>query len=653
MEITLESPADFDACARDRFLCNDAEQGGVRLTKSWLACSEQGVSSKASFVLSETNLAKKIIILPIAPAKDAELLLFHTKGSPAKPLLIRVNNAHTITNTGAADSSGCGWHSLHVPAGLLRAGTNELIFSNAGRLVPDTRSPCVGSEISHDAGRSWHQAQGEFMARLRLAGCPPNGCLMSEVIDAARSLAPNYAIGPWGEPQAITISCNYALVDLFSGKQPGTADEAESAAPISDIAFSWRAGHTHNFKPETWTAWQTNWPANPESRRFFQWRAIFATSQPATTPLLRRVALSIRGTKPAKLMHGLKLDQPLAQPGPVSSYPFEWERNSPKTQYFRERYKLADIIAATDSDLLRTTAIRRWSSSQWDKGWDMGRFQFVPPWDALLLLDMAPSNLCLGMCTHYATVYVQASAALGLLSRHVIIDHHCLAESFLDDQARWILQDPGPGPGPNSFPIGRIYTDTNGAPLNALDAHRCLSANETVMAAPDPADGNPTPYNKINLFARFGIPLRNNHLSVPEPAEEEHGQDHYHYDGYLWWADNLDDPLPQLRPFSMLSNRLFDFYPAINQVWADLIAVSNGVVRISLWSNMPNPAGFETRCKAAPASSTQQPLQGEWKQTAAEHDWALQPGCNILEVRCRNVFGKTSKPTRLAVTWAE
>ena len=47
----------------------------------------------------------------------------------------------------------------------------------------------------------------------------------------------------------------------------------------------------------------------------------------------------------------------------------------------------------------------------------------------------------------------------------------------------------------------------------------------------------------MRLFVRFGIPLRNNHLSQPEPAEIEHGAAQYYWDGYLWWTDSVADPL--------------------------------------------------------------------------------------------------------------
>ena len=37
------------------------------------------------------------------------------------------------------------------------------------------------------------------------------------------------------------------------------------------------------------------------------------------------------------------------------------------------------------------------------------------------------------MCTHYSAVFVGCASALGWVARSVVIDHHCIAEIWVDD----------------------------------------------------------------------------------------------------------------------------------------------------------------------------------------------------------------------------
>ena len=85
-------------------------------------------------------------------------------------------------------------------------------------------------------------------------------------------------------------------------------------------------------------------------------------------------------------------------------------------------------------------------------------------------------------------------------------------------------------------------------PINALEMHRSAAANkaEDIAIIPPP----PIPIDQmrqmfVDLYLRFGIPLRNDHLYRSEPQELEQGMNQYHWDGHLWWTDSLDPRYPE------------------------------------------------------------------------------------------------------------
>ena len=91
----------------------------------------------------------------------------------------------------------------------------------------------------------------------------------------------------------------------------------------------------------------------------------------------------------------------------------------------------------------------------------------------------------------------------------LIVEHHCLAEVWSEQLQKWILEDAGPC---------REYDATyeiDGVPINALELHDALLAGQR-----DKIMSNKLPQNKVDpmdryveTFCRFGIPLRNNHLT--------------------------------------------------------------------------------------------------------------------------------------------
>ncbi len=620
----------FDNCARDRFICVSADSAGARLAHSWLVATEEGITSKHPQALSASDQIRKVFDIPLPECEGATLCILHGGGSPANPMRIQLNDHTILHDDKHLTADDCGWEYEPLSPEFIRKGPITLVFSGAGEISLDTRSPNQGSAVSYDGGHSWHPAPGEYIVRLRILGYPPEGTLTSEVLDTALGMDSTKMVGPWPRYERAVIT-------------------AESDTPRgTEISFQWRAGGTRRFHPETWTPWQDGTQLKLAGARYVQWRAILRTGSGARTPLLKSVSLSLlekQAPAPVEVsdLQVKRYDVPENAP---DSYDFTYEGPTPRIRYLADKYKLASVLPAQGTDLAKTNAIRSWCSHQWNNGWDDGKYSYIPPWDALVLLDMKPSNLCLGMCTHYSTVYVQATTALGYISKHVILDRHCVAETYLNDLGKWAIHDTGPGPGPTGFPVS-VYFEANGVPLDALEMHRLFLASGTARAIPQKGDGEPKDClatvtgpvlervaEKLNLYKRFGVPLRNNHLSVPEPAEEEHGCDYYHYNGYLWWTDNPDNPLQSVSHFSLLSNRPADFHPTMNRTWVDLEQKEKRLLAVTLTGNTPNFRQYETAVD-----------NGEWKTSGDSFAWPLHSGTNTLAARAVNAFGIPGKPS--------
>ena len=139
--------------------------------------------------------------------------------------------------------------------------------------------------------------------------------------------------------------------------------------------------------------------------------------------------------------------------------------------------------------------------------------KYLLPADPLEILETTKGDWGFGMCTHYGATFAGCASALGWVARVLIVDHHCLAEVWSEQLQKWILEDSGPC---------REYDATyeiDGVPLNALELHDALLNGQR-----DKIMSNKLPQNTVDpmdrymeTFCRFGIPLRNNHLTHAEP----------------------------------------------------------------------------------------------------------------------------------------
>ena len=114
------------------------------------------------------------------------------------------------------------------------------------------------------------------------------------------------------------------------------------------------------------------------------------------------------------------------------------------------------------------------------------------------------------------------------------------------------------------------------------------------------------------------------------------GTEVWSWDGFLNWAD---DQVPPLAHFSQHTNRRADFYPTLNQTRYTVENTDEAQrLRVHLETETPGFTTFEVCFN-----------RGEWQEEAAQFDWNLQQGLNVLEVRSRNSAGMMGIVSTLSV----
>lgn len=631
IELTYDSHPAFDEATRDRFIAVDADPARIRLARSFLLTNETGKGWKRFDELSVNDLAKVSFALPCADVDRAVLLMYFSYKHEGKhPKFIEVNGKRRPYVHDEARMLTGGWARHDIPAGELRTGINEVVIGGGGGLHVDAYSHTGRSARSFDAGRTWNVNalgpdgtwEGEYIVRLRVYGYPQTGRVTSPVLDPAVGKK-DPVIRPAVRLRSATL-------------------RARTKTPAStDVAFALRSGTTPTVLPKTWTHWRKAPIGDPcaiPGHRYLQWRATLTSTSPKQTPAIDSVTVSMEAEVVRGDRTGLSIDA-YENPRIVrSSYPFVDEEDTPRIRHLREKHRLRDVIVPGTTELDRQAILRKWVSHQWKNGWDDGTYEYVPPWNALELLELARDNLSLGMCTHYSCTYVQSAVALGFNARSVILDHHCVAEVWSNELGKWVLQDAGPGEGPKGYPVGFAYR-ADGRWLDALEVHRAFQEKTPVQAVPYKDLKEPWALDEkwMELFVRFGIPLRNNHLSEPEPAEVEHGRQHYRWDRYLWWSDSLDRPTYE--EYSLLSNRVGDFYWTINRVAMDLQGRAPRTITVNLDTCTPNFEAFEANIDGRP-----------WARVRSGFGWKLHGGTNALLVRAVNHFGVRGPVSRVILT---
>jgi len=644
----------------------DSRDGTVRLAHSVLVTDEIGATDfLQTEPLSDRVLAKKVFLLDSPDVKSAELFLFGN----AEQIHV---NGKTVGKSERLVSTG--WTRAKIPATLLKAGENEIVFSGGGSLLVE---PGRGgrSTKSTDAGRTWsstsltskNNQKGEYLIRLRLGRYAAHGTAMSQVFDLWRA-------GPRGIGTPGKLVAASGVAEVGRGQPKGT-----------HITTALRTGKTPTPDTKNWTDWivlDKGYKPDLTSagHRWAQLRFEFFTTRSQTTPRLPRqfdFAFDFQADS------GLAKDQyEIIPPNDaadfheiqVGSTPFVYQEPSTRLKKLRERYQLDKVIAPGKTEMEQLMLLRHWVRNQWHNAWGTDPTAWMPAWDALVILESKDQPDCLTMCTHYAAVFTQCCLALGWNARHCILDHHCVAEVWVDQHQKWVMVDAG-----NSSERADVtlHFERHGVPMSAWQLHMAqrtgklnsinvcftpakLIENIAPLCRPVPSQkaknqSSPPPdviplaelpkypVCGIENYRRYAFPGRNNYLESLLPGELYQGWSEYFYDGYYWVGDSADDPQisPEYsRPLDPARSQDIDW--SLNWTRIHLARTAKaGELKVDLETLTPNLARLERRDEKG------------WQPTAATFIWILKSGNNELRVRSVNQWDRAGAESKVVVKWTE
>jgi len=617
---TWSSPEDFEACTRRRGIDNRAR--GVRLARTVMHQDERGMTHRENRqALSDQVHALKEFVLQPADLVDGRLYVF---GDPARLEVNgqRVKPIRRLPSTG--------WSVVRVPAQALRRGVNQFVFSGGGEMLVEESMCPNHSALSTDGGATWNframgpqgMNDGEFLARLRLERYPVTADVTSPPIDLA-ALAAEDGICPRFESATVDLTCQ--------------ADAPKGCHVCLEARTSPDG--------QRWSAWADAAKIGRQRQlpRFLQWCAVLGSEDGRTTPMLREVSLEaeVRSAASVPVVRVVAADEPADV---LSSYRFAYQGPTDRLTRLREQYGLDDVVAGCATEMERFVALRDWCRHTAPKGWDSGRTDWCPPFDALVILETNQDPRALCMCTHYTTLMVETAAALGHVGRHVILDHHCVAELWCNDLRKWVLMDTGNSEDPER----NCHFEHEGVPLNALEIRRLWQQDRTreiqvVYPRRRPVTGDtlkPQEQCSFEGYRRFGAAQRNNFLDTPFPGELTHGWGDYFCDVYLWWED---EAVPRASPeYGLTSDRPGDYYWSVNETHVTLLATDRpGVVAVELRTHTPNFEAFEARTG-----------DGDWRDADACFEWTASGDESAIEACSRNSFGIRGPVTRLVLSGA-
>ena len=650
---------------------SDAKDGRVRLAHSVLVADEMGATDiMQREPLSDRIWAKKAFVLDNREVTAAKIFLYgdapriHVNGK----LLENLEHSETLIRNG--------WTRAEVSPSFLQSGKNEVICSGTGTLLIEPGRQPGRSFKSVDGGRSWstqmlgvnNNQHGEYLIRLRVGQYAPRGWAVSPVFDLWK-----------GEPIEVPMPAELKSCQDLAGLDRGQ--------PEGTHVVPWlRTGTRPSPDPETWTYWvrldKAYRPDVTESQnRWAQLKFDLITERPQSTPRLPDRfdwSFDLRRDPVAQKDRFVVDASPRARQPQITSIPFVYEEPSARLKLLRERYELDKVIAPGRTEMEQLMLLRSWVRNQWHTAWVSHPSSWMPPWDALRILEARDQPDCLTNCTHYAAVFTQCCLALGWNARHCILDLHCVAEVYVNQIDKWVMMDAG-----NSSvraDVG-LHFERLGVPLSALELHVAQRAGKTddilvvftpteltakiaAYCRPAPAAKAPLPprpdviplaslskfsvnFDMLDPYCRYAFPARNNYLTSLYPGELYNGWEHYYYDGYWWVGDSPDEPNISPEYSRHLSpTRAWDIDWNLNWTRIHMARTSKpGELQVDLETLTPNLARLEKKAESA------QKQADSWKSTAASFIWKLKRGRNVLWVRSVNQWEKSGPLARRVVQW--
>ena len=624
----------LDGCPRKNSVYqNGGQDGELRLRRGTTLTDEAGrCNTRDVETITGLRQARKSLFIdePIT-ATSAKLCVYLRCDAEDGQLEIAINGHTTVVCWKAArEYWERAWHAIDVDPDWLHTGVNDVVFravADAGwnLLIEESQLP-DRSAVSDDGGQTWRsqemgvndRADGEYLVRLWLDQHVPAG----EVISTVADLLDEGGTG---------VAC--------AGTVARVTVELEGRVPAeTSVQLQWRAGSSPAYAPHAWSAWadlDQGGVTPGKDARFFQWQALLHTTDPAVSPVLTQVTLEAESS--SQSTPAIRITAADNRALVYGSHRFSHlQADDERGQILRQRWKLDQVVGPAKTEFEALMRLSQWVREQWEDGWNRGDLQYCPPWDALLILELAGQKLSLGMCTHYASVFTQCCAALGFTARTLVVRAHCVSEVWSNDYDKWVTMDTGGDS--NDETKYTYHFERDGVPLSAREANRAWAEQalqDVTMSPPAPiAAKDHTVDKRLHLWERFMMNPRNDEPATLGPGEPENGQGAYHYDGYLFWEDADTTPLPW---YSRHSDRIGDFEWDVDRVQIHLQVVDTGL-RVDLEGVCANLKRFEVRFDGA-----------GWEERPAGFLWDVSAGEHRLEARVVNAFGRAGRVSSVTV----
>jgi hypothetical protein len=322
---------------------------------------------------------------------------------------------------------------------------------------------------------------------------------------------------------------------------------------------------------------------------------------------------------------------------PPDAPPFVYENaNAEYLVRFRERFRLADIVADAPSEYEALLRLGGWVGRQFDHGLDpvVGGDKACDP-VGLVEAGRAGQRY---WCEIAARTMVHAATAVGIPARIITASRdgytweHAVAEVWSNEFAKWFVIDTD---------FNHVYEHA-GRPLSALElmehGRHWQRAGELVVRRIAPDKPNiPRGGNTIDLYRYIHVDLRNDWCTRPLRRGSPAGGD-----AATWWTATDDFPRLLTAKVRQPDPKLFDWpVNVVGVLPMEAAPTAGGVaVRVGLRAYSPDFENFETRVPP-----------GQWTAAAEPQATLMLAGRTAtLEARVRTRSGWTGPATRVEIS---
>jgi|GEM_PF-1330094 len=650
------------------------------------------IRSEAWDTLSKGRIIRKVLELPVLPAKNAWISMLIYPMLPSEPMSGGKLEFSVNGNKPIIYELRHFWTSVPVPVSDLKKGKNlievrvhnpnekfriPMALSSIIRNIIGQPSSFTGnSKHSIDNGKTWKYAGSssniaEYPIRLKMQAYAKKAWLQTPVINLA---------------DKATSGVMYFPVTL----------EAAEINPriLNDEGSKWqtqiRSGNTHLPEAGGWTAWQnfegSTLPTG-NNHRFIQLEYSIDPGTGNSTP--RILGLDLKSAWRRNLPgEGIFITEVKNYPLIRSSFDFVHENPAlPELQEFRKQFKLDKVVEGALTEWEKIKRLRAWTAANWDWFLPNSEFEDLLSWDAGKILSgpAAPGNLSKkgGNCLHYAIVFAQACQSFGIPARIVNTNYaiwggHELVEVWSRDYEKWIMADP-------NFDT-MFYDKKTGIPLNVLELHnlflktyypggeiidrdkwsfedrdrRAKRINPNDLPIAMEAGGKAfsgkinkdyvwwkVTFNEANPGYSGGYGFyntaevrwlpRSNWLSQKSPLPVTHGRTHWGWDGYYAWTDAQTPETPEHRFYV---RRPSDIYTSLFQVDFAAHYIQDGEIRFDLATDSPGFDHFNIVVNG---------VQSSVKTKGSK--FKLSPGMNAIEIYVIDVMGNPGTKSSIKINY--